>query len=76
MVALALSKLTDSFYNYWAGINSYGSGAGGIISQPPLAYTQAIVATGMLMSLAPLILLYLVAQRAFVESLSQTGIKM
>jgi len=30
----------------------------------------------MLMALVPLIILYLVAQKAFVESLSQTGIKM
>jgi len=34
------------------------------------------MATGMLMFILPLVLLYLVAQRAFVESLSQTGIKM
>jgi len=41
-----------------------------------MGYTQAIVATGMLICLVPLIILYLVAQKAFVESLSQTGIKM
>jgi len=35
-----------------------------------------MIATGMLMCLAPLIILYLIAQKAFVESLSQTGIKM
>jgi multiple sugar transport system permease protein len=76
MMSLALSKLTDSFYRYWAGLNAWGSGTGGLMSQPPIAYIQAISATGTLLCLAPLVLLYLIAQRAFVESLSQTGIKM
>jgi multiple sugar transport system permease protein len=48
-------------------------GAGGAA---PVAYTQSIIATGMLMRLVPVILLYLFAQKAFVQSLSQTGIKM
>ena len=76
MISIALSKITDGFYYYWASLNQFGSGGGNIMSQPPLAYLQAIVATGMLLCLLPLILLYLVAQKAFVESLSQTGIKM
>jgi len=76
LISLALSKLTDGFYHYWAGLNSWGSGTGGLMSQPPIAYLQAIVATGMLLCLAPMVLLYLVAQKAFVESLTQTGIKM
>jgi len=76
LISLALSKLTDGFYHYWASINSWGSGTGALMSQPPIAYLQAIVATGMLLCLIPLVLLYLVAQRAFVESLTQTGIKM
>jgi multiple sugar transport system permease protein len=76
IMSIALSKLTDGFYRYWAGINSWGSGTGGLMSQPPLAYIQAIGATGTLLVIAPLVLLYLVAQKAFVESLTQTGIKM
>jgi multiple sugar transport system permease protein len=39
-------------------------------------YRNCIVATGMLMCLAPLIILYLLTQRYFVKSLSATGIKM
>ena len=76
MMPLALSKLTDGFYKYWAGLNAWNTGGTDIMSQPPLAYLQAIVSTGMLVFLIPLILLYIVAQRTFVESLSQTGIKM
>jgi multiple sugar transport system permease protein len=40
------------------------------------AYTQAIIATGVLMTVAPLILLYVFVQRQFVESLTSTGLKM
>jgi multiple sugar transport system permease protein len=76
MMPIALSMLTDGFYRYWGALQAWNSGGTDIMSQPPIAYLQAIVATGMLVCLAPLILLYLVAQKAFVESLSQTGIKM
>lgn len=48
-------------------------GAGNL---PSIAYSQTMIATGMLMAIAPLLLIYLVAQKGFVESLSQTGIKM
>jgi multiple sugar transport system permease protein len=74
MLAKGLASITERFSQWWASTNLV-SGAG-IASTAPVGYTQAIIATGMLMCLAPLILLYLVAQRAFVESLSQTGIKM
>jgi multiple sugar transport system permease protein len=42
----------------------------------PIDEMQQMVATGMMLFVLPLILLYLVAQKAFVESLSQTGINM
>ncbi len=47
-----------------------------IAQKATTAYSQAMIATGTLMTIIPLILLYLVAQKGFVESLSQTGIKM
>ena len=40
-----------------------------------LAYTSCIIATGTLMVITPLLVLYLFAQKGFVESLSSTGIK-
>jgi multiple sugar transport system permease protein len=76
MMSIALSSLTDGVARYWASINSHASAGTGIITAPPLAYSQAIVATGMILCIAPLVILYLVAQKSFVESLSQTGIKM
>jgi multiple sugar transport system permease protein len=74
VLSSGLSSITERFGQWWAASTSVASGVVNTIA--PVAYTQAIIATGMLMCLAPLILLYLVAQRAFVESLSQTGIKM
>ena len=41
-----------------------------------VGYTQCIVSTGTLMVILPLLVLYLFAQKGFVESLSSTGIKM
>lgn len=43
---------------------------------PSIAFQQAIISTGTLMVIAPLIIIYLVAQKGFVESLAQAGIKM
>ena len=40
-----------------------------------IAYTNCIVSTGTLMVIIPLLVLYLFAQKGFVESLSNTGIK-
>jgi len=62
--------------NQWWGVTMNTAAADTVASTAPIAFIQAIIATGMLMCLAPLILLYLIAQKAFVESLSQTGIKM
>ncbi len=41
-----------------------------------VGYTNAIVATGTLMVIVPLLVIYLFAQKGFVESLSSSGIKM
>jgi multiple sugar transport system permease protein len=76
IMPLAIGQLTAAFYKYWGQINATGGGGSGLIQNPPLAYVQAILSTGTLLVVVPLILLYLIAQKAFVESLSQTGIKM
>ncbi len=39
-------------------------------------YIQAMISTGTIMVILPLIIIYLVAQKGFVESLAQAGIKM
>ncbi len=40
------------------------------------AYASAMIGTGTLLVIIPLIIVYLFAQKGFVESLSQSGIKM
>lgn len=41
-----------------------------------IGYTNCIIATGTLMVILPLLIIYLFAQKGFVESLSSSGIKM
>ncbi|MBQ9120545.1 MAG: carbohydrate ABC transporter permease [Lachnospiraceae bacterium] len=65
----ALIGLTGRLSDYWVKI--YGTGA-----MPSAGYEQAMIATGLLMTIIPLLIIYLVAQKGFVESLSQSGIKM
>ncbi len=48
----------------------------GIAEKATQAYSAAIVATGTLMTIIPLLVIYVFAQKGFVESLSQSGIKM
>lgn len=45
-------------------------------SRATVAYGQMMISTGMIMAIIPLLLIYIVAQKGFVESLSQSGIKM
>lgn len=47
-----------------------------LTSKASVAYTQSTIATGVLMAIIPLLIIYIVAQKGFVESLSQSGIKM
>lgn len=42
----------------------------------PIGYVQQIISTGVLMVIAPLLLLYIFAQRGFIQSISSTGLKM
>ena len=67
LLAGQLSSLGDRFGKYMS-----------LTLQTPAStgFMQCIISTGTLMTILPLILLYIIAQRGFVESLSQTGIKM
>ncbi|NLK99721.1 MAG: carbohydrate ABC transporter permease [Clostridiales bacterium] len=56
-------------------LGDYLNGIGGGV-RASIAYGQMMISTGMIMAIIPLLLIYIVSQRAFVESLSQTGIKM
>lgn len=71
LLSIKLKQLPDTFGGYIARITGAASSAG--VSVP---YSNCMLATGTLMVIMPLIVLYLFAQKGFVESLSSTGIKM
>jgi multiple sugar transport system permease protein len=76
VLSRGLGGLAERYSVWYAQSHVAGASGAGVSAFAPVAQTQMMIATGMLMCLAPLILLYLIAQKAFVESLSQTGIKM
>lgn len=69
LLSVTISGLGDSFSQYIATISNR-------TQIPSMALQQAIISTGTLMIIIPLIIIYLVAQKGFVESLAQAGIKM
>lgn len=68
MLSTQISGLTERLGGYLS--NLYGSSV--IASQ---GYSNAILSTGILMMIIPLLILYLFCQRLFVESLASTGVK-
>lgn len=69
LLAVSIGGLGDGFRQYIASISNNSEA-------PSIAFVQAILSTGTLMIIIPLIIIYLVAQKGFVESLAQAGIKM
>jgi len=69
LVSTSLARLVDSLGAYIQRIT-------GALTTISVAYSNCILSTGTLMIIMPLIILYLFAQRAFVESIASTGIKM
>jgi multiple sugar transport system permease protein len=77
MMPIAMSRLGENFSRHWSSLFSAIIGSSSVvIVMPPIGYIQAVVATGMIIFLLPLIFIYIFAQKTFVESISQTGIKM
>lgn len=69
LVSTSLARLVDTLGAYIMRLT-------GVSSSVSTAYSNAILSTGTLMMILPLIVLYLFAQKGFVESLSSSGIKM
>ncbi len=69
LLSKKLTSISGLLSDYLVSI--YGRGA-----RPSIAYGQMMISTGMIMAIIPLLLIYIVAQKGFVESLSQTGLKM
>lgn len=69
LLSSKLTAITGLLSDYLTSINGTGSRAS-------IAYGQMMISTGMIMAIIPLLLIYIVAQKGFVENLSQTGLKM
>lgn len=69
LLSIQLQQIGERLSNYIVHTLNQATGAS-------VGYTQCIVSTGTLMVIFPLLLLYLFAQKGFVESLSSSGIKM
>lgn len=69
LVSTSLAGIVDN-------LGTYISKVPGQQAQVSQAYANCILSTGTLMIILPLIILYLFAQKGFVESLSSSGIKM
>lgn len=67
-LAIRLTSMVDRFGAYLSILNGSSVNA-------PLGYANAVLSTGVLMAIIPLIILYLFCQRLFVESLTSTGMK-
>ena len=69
LLSIQLQQIGEKLNYYMEHTLHQGGGAS-------TGYIQCIVSTGTLMVIIPLLILYLFAQKGFVESLSSTGIKM
>ncbi|MCR4728076.1 MAG: carbohydrate ABC transporter permease [Lachnospiraceae bacterium] len=69
LVSTSLARVVD-------GISAYIQRITGIKTTVSVAYSDAILSAGTLMIVVPVLLIYLFAQRKFVESISSSGIKM
>lgn len=68
MLAVRISSMVDRFGAYLTVLN-------GSSVNPPVGYSNAVLSTGVLLMVIPLIVLYLFCQRMFVESLTSSGMK-
>ena len=71
VMAQQMSSIGDAFRSYYVWDLEGTEGAA-----PPLALIQAVISTGMLVGIAPILVIYVIAQKYFVESIGQSGIKM
>jgi multiple sugar transport system permease protein len=74
VMSMQMSALGETFRNYF--ISWVISQQGGQGFAPPVAEMQQMISTGLLLGIAPIILIYVFAQRLFVESIGQSGLKM
>ena len=72
LVSTSLASIVDALGVYIARETGASNAQVGVSTQ----YSNAILSTGTILIVFPILVVYLFAQRAFVESISSTGIKM
>ncbi len=72
LVSTSLASIVDALGVYIARETGASNAQVSVSTQ----YSNAILSTGTILIVFPLLVVYLFAQRAFVESISSTGIKM
>ena len=75
VMAIQMSALGETF-NDWFVLLQVAEAGGGHGFPPPIAELQQMISTGLLIGIAPVIIIYIFAQRMFVESIGQSGLKM
>ena len=68
LLSMEIGRIADKLGQYLTKILG--------VAGASVGYTNCLIATGTLMVIAPLLLIYLFAQKGFVESISSSGIKM
>ncbi|MBR6020474.1 MAG: carbohydrate ABC transporter permease [Lachnospiraceae bacterium] len=67
--------ISERLYNIAGSVEGYYRSVYGEAAKAPQAFTNWITAAGVLITLVPLLIIYVFAQKNFVESISQSGIK-
>ena len=68
LMSVSLGALAERFSQYWVRVL-------GMSGLPSPSVVNLIVSTGVIMTITPIILIYLFAQKGFIESVSKSGIK-
>ncbi|MCL2202996.1 MAG: carbohydrate ABC transporter permease [Defluviitaleaceae bacterium] len=74
VMAERMRSLADVFSSYYIVEIQRLQGGHGL--SPPIALVETMISTGVLLGVAPIIIIYIIAQRGFVESIGQSGMKM
>ncbi|MCL1862938.1 MAG: carbohydrate ABC transporter permease [Defluviitaleaceae bacterium] len=74
VMSVQMAALGDTFNFHYIRQIAAITGTHG--AAPPIALMEAMISTGVLLGIIPVIIIYLFAQRFFVESIGQSGIKM
>jgi len=74
VMAMQMNSLGEVFGNWYRDMIVAQHGGHGWF--PDVMLIQAMISTGLLLGIAPLMVIYVIAQRRFVESIGQSGLKM